>query len=133
MTERKRRILIVDDEASLTRLLKAAVENAGPYEVLTANTAADGLRIAGDSRPDLILLDMIMPDRSGRDLAKDLGASETLKSVPIVFLTASIPRDPTVIQQGLIDGHPVIAKPVSVDELLRRLEEPLRVGPPNPS
>jgi len=119
----KKRILIIDDEARFTRLLKVALENTGGYEVAQANSAAEGLAAARTAPPDLILLDVIMPDQSGVEVASQLGADERLKKTPIVFLTAAVPKDAAESRRGMLNGRPFLAKPVSLDDLIACIEE----------
>ena len=121
---RKKRILVIDDEARFTRLLKVALENSGGYEVAQANSAAEGLAAARTAPPpDLILLDVIMPDQSGTEVASQLGADEQLKKTPIVFLTAAVPKDAADSRRGTLNGRPFIAKPVSLDDLIACIEQ----------
>lgn len=114
----KPRILIVDDEMGLTRLLRMSLEMTGAYEVREEHTGAHALAAAQDFRPDLILLDVILPDRSGREVAADIRADAQLRRTPIVFMTATVSKDATVPRGDLVGGYPVLAKPVSVERLM---------------
>ena len=116
----ERRILIVDDDRESTRLLKILLEKIG-YLVLEENDAAKAHQSAHNFRPDLILLDIMMPQRDGVELASEIGADPQLQRTPIIFLTALGDA-----RAGLrIQGHPVLAKPINVPELIKRLEENL--------
>ncbi len=92
MTTKKKRILLIDDEPGFTRLLKLNLEETGAYEVRQENMGADGLATAREFNPDLILLDVIMPDMNGGDIALQIEADKLLKNTPIVFLTGSAPK-----------------------------------------
>ena len=118
MSAPKKRILVVDDEASFTRLLKLNLEQTGDYEVLVENAAPAALAAARRFKPDLILLDVMMPDMDGGTLAARLRESPSLESVPILFLTAAVKKEEVSTRHGSIGGFPFIAKPVDLDELL---------------
>ena len=92
MNKEKKRIMVVDDEPSITRLLKLNLEQTGNYEVLAENVSRAALAAAEQFQPDLILLDLKMPGMDGRNLTTALQASPKLKRVLIVFLTASAAR-----------------------------------------
>ena len=116
----ERRILIVDDDRESTRLLKILLEKIG-YLVLEENDAAKAHQSAHNFGPDLILLDIMMPQIDGVELASEIDADPQLQKTPIIFLTGL--GDP---RAGLrIQGHPVLAKPINVPELIKRLEENL--------
>src|SRR5687768_9940814 len=88
----KKKILVVDDEASITRLLKLNLEK-GAYVVRTENEGTKALAAAKDFKPDLILLDVMMPDIDGGDVAAIIQADPLLCAVPIVFLTAAVKKE----------------------------------------
>jgi CheY-like chemotaxis protein len=122
--EKERRILIVDDDRDSTHLLKILLEKTGGYLVLEENDAAKAHQSAHNFRPDLILLDIMMRQRDGVDIASEIGADPQLQRTPIIFLTALVPRSDA--RAGLrIQGHPVLAKPINLPELINRLEENL--------
>ncbi len=123
----KRRILIIDDETAFTRLLKMYLEEAGSYEVKTENDARESLRSAQEFRPDLILLDVLMPHLSGGDVAAQFKADPQLQRVPIVFLTAAVSKDEvTEHDQGFVGEHPLLLKPVSFKDVVACIERALQ-------
>ena len=122
VTMNKKRILLVDDEVSFTRLLKLNLEQTNAYEVRVENWAEDALPAAQEFRPDLILLDVMMPRMLGGDVAAQLRSDPNLKSIPIVFLTATVRKKRVEEYDGIIGGFPFLAKPVSVEEVLQCLE-----------
>jgi two-component system, OmpR family, response regulator len=126
----KKRILVVDDEASFTRLLKLNLEDTGAYEVHVENAAAPALPAARRFKPDLILLDVMMPEMDGGTLALRLRESPALEKVPIVFLTAAVRKEEVYARGGLIGGFPFIAKPVELHELLKCLEKEIGAEKP---
>jgi CheY-like chemotaxis protein len=122
VSKEKKRILIVDDEPSITRLLKLNLERTGDYEVATENIAQAALPAAEEFLPNLILLDMKMPGMDGRNLAAALQASPKLQGVPIIFLTASSTPEDLSQADGLAGGLPFMTKPVNLQEVLACLE-----------
>jgi two-component system, OmpR family, response regulator len=122
MPTTKKRILVVDDEASFTRLLKLNLEQTGDYEVLVQNTPAEALPAARRFKPDLILLDVMMPMMDGGTLAARLRESPSLESVPIIFLTAAVKKEEVSSRRGQIGGFPFLAKPVDLGELIESLK-----------
>jgi len=118
---RKKRILLIDDEASFTRMLKLNLEDTGAYEVRAENRGSEGLAAARQFKPDLILLDVVMPDISGGDVASQIETDRTVKDTPIVFLTAAAKKE----DEGMIAGRVFIAKPVTVEEVVGCIERNL--------
>jgi two-component system, OmpR family, response regulator len=125
MNKAKKRILVVDDEQSITRLLKLNLEQTGEYEVATENVSKAALAVAEAFRPDLVLADVMMPGLDGGTLASQLQASPRLKGVPVVFLTAAVTRQEVRARRGLVGGEPFLAKPVDMKEVLTCLEQHL--------
>ena len=119
----KRRILIIDDEASFTAVVKINLEKTGQYEVTVENKGERAFDTVRACMPDLILLDIVMPDRSGDDVAAQLKQDETTAHIPIIFLTAVVKKEETEPSGGLIGGKRFLAKPVSVNELLAAIEK----------
>lgn len=122
---RKNRILVIDDERNFTRLLKLNLEKTGAYEVREENRGAQGLAAAREFRPDLILLDIMMPDMSGDEVAEQIREHKELKEIPIVFLTAIASKAEVSAQGGLIGGEEFLAKPASPEEVIARIERRL--------
>ena len=125
MNNEMKRILVVDDELSITRLLKLNLEQTGDYEVATENVSQAALAAAEEFQPDLMLLDVMMPGLDGGNLASQLQTNPKLKGVPIVFLTAAVTREEVRARRGLVGGLPFLAKPVSLDEVLACLKRHL--------
>ena len=122
--EGKRRILIVDDDANSTHLVKILLERAGPYFVLEENDAAKADQTAHDFKPDVILLDIVMPKIDGGELATQIQADRELHDTPIIFVTALATHGEA--KSGLhIQGHPLVAKPISIPELIDAIEKHL--------
>jgi CheY-like chemotaxis protein len=118
----KKRILIVDDEPSITRTMKVNLERTGAYAVRTENQAEHALTAAREFEPDLILLDVMMPDVDGGEVAAGLRADPALQHIPVVFLTAIVSRKETGGDYLESGGQTFIAKPVSLDALIQCIE-----------
>jgi two-component system, OmpR family, response regulator len=121
-----RRILMVDDDSNTTHLVKILLERCGPYFVLEENDATEAYQTARSFKPDLILLDVIMPGIDGGELAEQIQADRELHDTPIIFQTGLVTK--AEAKSGLhIQGHPVVAKPINIPELIEAIEEHLRV------
>jgi two-component system alkaline phosphatase synthesis response regulator PhoP len=124
---RKKRILIVDDEKSLTNLLKLNLEETGSYEVRTENWAEDAFPAAREFKPDLVLLDIIMPRMPGGDVVAQFRNDPELKSTPIVFVTAAIAPHIVEEMEGKVptafDDLPCLAKPVTLEKVIETIEK----------
>ncbi len=119
----KRRILLVDDEPSVTRTLLIYLEATGAYEVREENDATLALAAAQEFKPDLIFLDVVMPEKDGAALAVEISADATLKDVPIVFLTALVTKDEVGPEGRDIQGRTFLAKPVDPEEIVECIEK----------
>lgn len=119
----KKRILLVDDEAIITRTLKLYLEGTGRYEVRAVNEGAAAVPTAREFRPDLILLDVVMPGVDGGDVAAEIKADAALKDTPIVFLTALVKKKEVNASGGDIGGHPFIAKPLEPEKIVEVIEK----------
>jgi CheY-like chemotaxis protein len=120
----KRRILIVDDDPNSTHLVKILLERSGPYLVLEENDPTKADQAAHDFKPDVILLDIVMPRIDGGELATQIEADRELHETPIIFLTALATH--VEAKSGLhIQGHPLVAKPISIPELIDAIEKHL--------
>jgi two-component system OmpR family response regulator len=123
------RLLVVDDEATILELLSGSLRLAG-FEVVMAASGAEAVRAAASSRPDLVLLDVMMPDGDGFETLRRIrsGGSE----VPVIFLTA---RDEVTDRvRGFKEGgDDYVTKPFSLDELLGRIRAVLKRTLPDTS
>jgi len=125
------RVLLIDDEPAFTRMLKLNLERRG-YEVRVENNGANAHAVARQFRPDFIFLDVIMPDVDGGEAASSIRNDPGLEGVPIVFLTAGVSKEKARLRGGVIGGETYVAKPASVEEVIRCIELGLkkaRAGP----
>jgi len=121
-----RRILIVDNDADTTHLVKVLLERTGHYLVLEENDAIKAHETARNFRPDLILLDIMMPETDGGEVAARIEADPALQNTPIIFLTALVTRAEAKSGRS-IQGHSSLAKPIIIPELINAIEEHLAV------
>lgn len=123
-----KKILIVDDESAIREMIAVALEMAG-YECLEADNARDAYTCVVDQRPDMILLDWMLPETSGIELARRLKRDESTADIPIIMITAKTEEDNKV--QGLeVGADDYITKPFSPRELVARLKAVLRRATP---
>jgi two-component system OmpR family response regulator len=116
------RVLVVDDEPNIVDVISMALRFQG-FEVESAGTGADAIAAVASFKPQLIVLDVMLPDMEGFDVARRLGAQRA--RVPIVFLTARDATDDKV--RGLtIGGDDYVTKPFSLEELIARIRSVLR-------
>jgi CheY-like chemotaxis protein len=128
-----KRILVVDDEPAITRMIQLNLEQTGRYDVRTENLGRNAIQAAREFRPDLILLDVMMPGMLGSEIGERLQADPELRSIRFVFLTAMVSKAEERRTTGQIGGHTFIAKPISSEELCRVVEENLNLKwPPSP-
>ncbi len=113
-----KKIMVVDDEAALTRMIKLNLERTGKYEVQTENSAVGALEKIRNFKPDLIFLDVMMPEVSGDDVAQQLREDAALSDIPYVFLTAIVSKQETNSMGSNIGGNRFLAKPVKTEELI---------------
>lgn len=123
-----RKILIVDDESAIRDMLRVALEMA-EYDCIEASNTQDAHALIVDEKPDLILLDWMMPGTSGIELARRLKRDEVTADIPIIMLTAKGEEDNKI--QGLeVGADDYITKPFSPRELVARLKAVLRRADP---
>ena len=125
----KSKILLVDDDKDFVEATKLVLESE-PYEVIIAYDGDDGLTKARQEKPDLIILDIIMPVKDGFSAAEQLKKDPELGEIPVLMLTSfsqKVGETSLSVGQGLtLDAEDYVDKPVSPDELLGRVEKLLK-------
>jgi CheY-like chemotaxis protein len=114
----KRRVLIVDDDINLSRLAGMILENSGRYETMIVNESVRALPAALQFRPDVMLLDVDMPGKSGGDLAREAASDVRLRNIPILFLTGLVSHEEAGASSMESGGMRFLAKPVEPALLL---------------
>jgi CheY-like chemotaxis protein len=120
----KPRVLIVDNNRDFTLGARLMLQRTGRYRVCEENDATKAMQTARSFKPDLILLDIAMPEEDGCEVAAEIEKDWALHRVPIVFLTGLVTR----AEAGAgyrIKGHRVLAKPISMPTLITAIEENL--------
>ena len=123
----KKKILIVDDEPEFVNLVRLRLEANG-YEVIDASNGEEGLKKAEEERPDIILLDIMMPKKDGYTLMRELKYKEITKSIPIIALTGKPKMKDLFEIEGIKD---YIVKPFEDEDLLLRIKRALTPGREN--
>jgi two-component system phosphate regulon response regulator PhoB len=118
----KKRILVIDDEPSITRLLKLNLEQTGLYEVREENKGARAIETAREFKPNLVISDVMMPDVAGGEVAAQFRDDPALRRVPVIFLTAAVRKQELGGPEAVIAGRLYIAKPLDVKSLLTAIE-----------
>lgn len=115
------RILVVDDEEEVRQLLKKGLEN-NKYSVITAAGGNEALEICKVVKPDLILLDIMMPEVDGYQVCKSLKENEPTRDIPVIFLTAK-DLEPAGIRElyTQFDARVYIPKPTTIEEVLQKV------------
>ncbi len=119
-----RKVLIIDDEEDLTFFVKANLELSGQYKVVIATRGKEGIKIARRYKPDIILLDIMMPQMSGFEVLEQLKKNPATLSIPVIMLTAKGDDESKLKASGLYNEEYII-KPVKIDYLKNRIEEVL--------
>jgi len=119
----KKRILLIDDEVGLCKVMKLNVERAGEYEVTMAFSGEEGLRLAKETAFDLVITDVIMPGMDGHDVLKTL--KQRRPGAPVVLFSA-YHDDPTTITADLLrEADGMIIKPLDHQQLVDTIERAL--------
>ena len=122
--QNKKTILVVDDERDLLDLIEYNLKKEG-YDVLKAEDGLDGIRMAKKYKPDLVLLDIMMPKMGGLEACEQIRADEEIKNTPIIFLTAK--SDEKTEVKGLnLGADDFLTKPISTAKLVSRITAVLR-------
>ena len=117
-----RKLVMVDDDEDLAALLKLKLEKTGKYEVVTTTEGGKVVDLVREVGPDLVLLDIDMPDMSGGDVATLLSEPRDTRDIPILFLSSLVGRSEATEGAGTIGGHQMASKSGSLRELMEKIE-----------
>jgi DNA-binding response OmpR family regulator len=121
-----KKILVVDDEPAIVKMLESRLRNRG-YEVTVASDGKSCLKKAIEERPDLILLDIVMPELNGFEVTKRLKQNANTKDIPVIMLTVLAERSD--VSKGLEEGaRCFITKPFNAADLLLEIDAALSAG-----
>jgi len=134
----KKKILIVDDEIKLCEMLKKNLERTGQYEVGFETKGVQAFGKIRAYKPDLIVLDIMLPDKRGSNIAVEVQADPEFGKTPLLYMTALAKKGSEKLFLGLVDGRPfhaepVLSKPVSTKDLIRSIEKILNPAAPPPA
>ena len=114
----KKKVLVIDDEENFCNLVKKNLEKTDEFEVQIAINGEDGIRLAREIKPDLILLDVVMPGMDGADVISLIRNDKNIKDTPVVFLTAIVREEEASLQTSFTMGYSLLAKTATVGELI---------------
>ncbi len=119
----KIKVLLIDDEEVFGVMVKMNLEASGDYEVSTETKGRQAMAAVKRFKPDIIFLDVIMPDMGGVEVYNELKEYCDKHSVPVIFLTALVSDKDVYASMGNIGGHPFLAKPVTTEKLISSIRE----------
>jgi len=125
-----KKVLVIDDEMDTVIYMETLLQDNG-YDTVSANNGQEGLEKAMSEKPDLIVLDVSMPEKSGMRFFKELKSDPNLKSTPVVFVTGvtGFARDKNALKKfiggrgSIPDPEGFFSKPIEREEFLKRVEE----------
>ena len=115
-------ILIIDDEEDIREIAQMGLEMAADWQVITANSGKEGLKIAANNQPEVILLDLMMPEWDGKETLKQLKADLNTASIPVILMTAKI-QSASLSEIAELDLAGVIIKPFRPLELPKQIDK----------
>lgn len=123
MTDFKTKVLVIDDEEDFCFFVRENLTNSGRFDVVIATNGLRGIELAETEAPDIILLDMVMPDMGGEEILDKLRENRRTAEIPVVFLTALATRQDTgsAVFKKIGDSY-FIAKPVRTRELIQAID-----------
>lgn len=124
----KKRIIIIDDETEYTFLLSEIFSSTGKYETRIENRGDRAIGGIREYKPHLILLDIIMPDKDGISIAKELMYDKKINKIPIVFVSAISPESESDQNKEVINKYTFLSKPIKIKELLQVVDDILPEG-----
>jgi DNA-binding response OmpR family regulator len=125
MTSKDPFILYIEDERPMLELVRQSLKLAG-YTVTGAGSGQEGLALMQETKPDLLLLDLMMPGTNGWDIYRAMKADQTLAGVPVIIITAKIPPRDLIIVEGLPPADDYVTKPFDIDSLIRAVQKLLQ-------
>jgi len=121
------RILVVDDEKDIRNLLRQVLEHAG-YQVETAANGREALEMVERSLPDLMLLDIMMPELDGWEVCRQVKSKQRTKHLPVILLTVRNQPLDKIVGTEVVGADDYITKPFDLDDLLARVEQRLKAA-----
>jgi len=120
----KIKLVMIDDEEDFCHFVRLNLEKSGRFKVFTATRGSDGIALIEQAKPDLILLDIVMQDMDGGEVAYNLKNSDNTKDIPIIFITAILqPAE----EDKLRGKHHFMAKPITPDKLIEKIDAIMKI------
>ena len=120
-------LLVIDDDKNLCASIKRSLESTGKYVVHVATDGKEGLELALGLQPDVILLDMMMPQMTGPEVAYGLRNDPRTSAIPYIFLTGMLDKVGAASLIGALPGETYLAKPATTDEIVEAVGAVLRL------
>jgi len=124
----KRKVLLVDDEADLVELMKSALEEDGRFEIRSAGNGFDAGMMVKEYRPDIIVLDLMLPDINGREVCHRVRADSSLENVRILCISGMV-EDDKIQELRLSGADDFLQKPFEMEALLKKMCQLLEMEP----
>jgi two-component system, OmpR family, response regulator VicR len=124
MTDKVRKVVYIEDEEDMISLVRLILERKG-YEIKGATGGREGLEIINEYKPDLVLLDLMMPDIDGWDVYQQMKSDELLRDIPVIIVTAKAQNIDKVLGLHIAKVDDYISKPFSPNELVESIERVL--------
>jgi len=121
----RRKILIIDDEDDFCNIVKENLELRGSYEVYTTTSGKEGLKLAKKVKPDLILLDIRMPEMDGFQVLERLKKEKDTMVIPVIMLSA-LDDDSSKVKGSQLYNEMYLTKPIKIVDLISSIEEVLK-------
>ena len=116
------KVLVVDDEADFCYFVKKNLIQSGQFDVISATSGKEGLALAKNELPDIILLDLFMPDMPGEDVAAALKENTATADIPILFVTALATNDDIIdSEENKIGNNYILPKPIRTKKLIETI------------
>ena len=124
MNDSPTKILIVDDEKEFTDLMQLHLRRHGNVHLRVVNFSDQAIDVSRQFKPDIILLDVIMPGMDGGEVLQALESDPVLSTIPVIVVSALATNDETKMGNAeQTGGHPIVAKPVQIDRLVEKIED----------
>jgi two-component system response regulator VicR len=121
----KKRIVCIEDEVEMIELVRLILARRG-FEVIGAKNGEAGLKAIADTQPDLVLLDLMMPEMSGWDVYQKMKADEHMRNIPVIVITAKAQNIDKVLGLHIAKVQDYITKPFGPSDLLQSIERVLK-------
>jgi two-component system alkaline phosphatase synthesis response regulator PhoP len=128
------KVLVIDDEVDFCYFVQKNLMHEGIFDVVTATSGTDGIDLAASELPDIILLDLVMPDMPGEDVAAALKEHPATANIPILYITALATKDDVVDrEENKIGNNYILPKPVRTKKLIETILKILNIDPDEPT